>query len=138
MLCRAFLLATVAAAMAGSALAASDNHQWQTSAGAVVCRDYFRMSDALASRNDPRWFAETGCSRVAGGIPLTVVDPHPGQAVMRVRFHTAVPETVWINALGVNGYATVHGTRRGPLQYDDALRAQAKAETAAIMKELNK
>lgn len=121
------------ALMAGAALAADSDPQWQTAAGAVACRNYFSMAEALASRDDPRWFAETGCARVAGGIPLTVIDPHRGLAAMLVRFHGTAPGTVWINYSGVMGRATVGGN---PLYYDDVLRARAKADTDAVMKRL--
>lgn len=116
-----------AAALSIFCSTASRGHEWQTAPGAVTCRSYFAMAEAEASRNDPRWFAETGCRRQPGGIPLTIVQPPKGLSMAQVRIHSDAPETAWIGVYDLVGYVMVHGRRRGPLKYREVYEVEAKA-----------
>jgi hypothetical protein len=109
--------------------------QWQTAPGAVVCRNYFALNEAVTSKNDPRWFAETGCRREVGGVPLTIVQ-RGGTIATQVRLHSDTPETVWMSILDVMGYATIHGKQRGPLPYDDVSRIKMDADFEALRRRL--
>lgn len=120
-----------------AAFAADRGPEWQTAAGAVTCGNYFAMAEALTSRNDPQWFAETGCRRAAGGIPLTIVQHGNGTVATQVRLHSDTPETVWMSVLDVMGYASVHGKQRGPLPYHDVSRIKADADFETLRKSLH-
>lgn len=97
---------------------AGAEHAWQTAPGAVTCRSYLALPEAEKSRNDPRWFAETGCEREAGGIPLTIIQPPGHSTTLQVRLHKPAPATVWIGIYDVMGFTTVPGKpRQGPLPY---------------------
>lgn len=117
-----------AAAVFGTGAAlAKDVHDWHTAPGAVTCRYYTSMAEAQKSRNDPRWFAETGCSHQAGGTGLSIIEAPQGLAAMQVRLHGEAPETVWIHPYEVLGHAMVLGKRQGPMHYLDAMRADYTA-----------
>jgi hypothetical protein len=111
--------AAVAAAIGASYPAMAS--QWMTAAGAVVCPSYFAMKEGevAADRNDTAWLAQTGCTRVAGGLPVIIVQEPPFDVVQpwRVRIEG---QTVYMRGFNIVGYVTIGGKRLGPLPYHKA------------------
>jgi hypothetical protein len=56
--------------------AAEPKYPFVTSAGAVLCPDYFAIKDAKAAiaAGDKSWFEKTGCVQAEGGLKMVLIE----------------------------------------------------------------